>query len=111
PFGSFAPGSPALFCIACLLVVFACSRIRLIALCLLYPVLLLLLRLACTFEMIDPATEEVLATVAEGRKENVDLAVKAVREAFDNGPVGINDIIRYYIVCICNYHWLLGIKV
>nr|GEW48128.1 aldehyde dehydrogenase family 2 member C4-like [Tanacetum cinerariifolium] len=38
------------------------------------------------FETIDPATEEVLATVAEGRKENVDLAVKAAREAFDNGP-------------------------
>ncbi|GJY77519.1 aldehyde dehydrogenase family 2 member C4-like protein [Tanacetum coccineum] len=39
-----------------------------------------------TFETIDPASEEVLATVAEGRKENVDLAVKAAREAFDNGP-------------------------
>ncbi|KAF5776302.1 Aldehyde dehydrogenase 1 [Helianthus annuus] len=39
-----------------------------------------------TFETIDPATEEVLATVAEGRAEDVDLAVKAAREAFDNGP-------------------------
>ncbi|CAI9285925.1 unnamed protein product [Lactuca saligna] len=39
-----------------------------------------------TFETIDPATEEVLATVAEGREEDVDLAVKAAREAFDNGP-------------------------
>ncbi|KAI3775506.1 hypothetical protein L1987_50085 [Smallanthus sonchifolius] len=39
-----------------------------------------------TFETINPATEEVLATVAEGRKEDIDLAVKAAREAFDNGP-------------------------
>ncbi|KAK9060760.1 hypothetical protein SSX86_021466 [Deinandra increscens subsp. villosa] len=39
-----------------------------------------------TFEAINPATEQVLATVAEGREEDVDLAVKAAREAFDNGP-------------------------
>ncbi|KAL8242999.1 hypothetical protein R6Q59_013301 [Mikania micrantha] len=39
-----------------------------------------------TFETVNPSTEEVLATVAEGRKEDVDLAVKAAREAFDNGP-------------------------
>ncbi|GJU36578.1 aldehyde dehydrogenase family 2 member C4-like protein [Tanacetum coccineum] len=39
-----------------------------------------------TFNTIDPATEEVLATLAEGRKEDIDLAVKAAREAFDNGP-------------------------
>ncbi|KAI3711628.1 hypothetical protein L1987_70167 [Smallanthus sonchifolius] len=39
-----------------------------------------------TFKTIDPATEEVLATVVEGREEDVDLAVKAAREAFDNGP-------------------------
>ncbi|XP_071742310.1 aldehyde dehydrogenase 1 [Rutidosis leptorrhynchoides] len=39
-----------------------------------------------TFETINPTTEEVIAKVAEGRKEDVDLAVKAAREAFDNGP-------------------------
>ena len=39
-----------------------------------------------TFQTINPATEQVLARVAEGRKEDVDLAVKAAREAFDNGP-------------------------
>ncbi|KAK1417311.1 hypothetical protein QVD17_26437 [Tagetes erecta] len=39
-----------------------------------------------TFETINPATEEVLTSVAEGRKEDVDLAVKAAREAFDKGP-------------------------
>ncbi|WOG94393.1 hypothetical protein DCAR_0313688 [Daucus carota subsp. sativus] len=39
-----------------------------------------------TFETIDPRTEEVIAEVSEGSKEDVDLAVKAAREAFDNGP-------------------------
>ncbi|KAK6944990.1 Aldehyde dehydrogenase domain [Dillenia turbinata] len=39
-----------------------------------------------TFETIDPRTGEVLARVAEGGKEDVDLAVKAARNAFDHGP-------------------------
>ncbi|GAA0144653.1 hypothetical protein LIER_05043 [Lithospermum erythrorhizon] len=39
-----------------------------------------------TFETIDPRTEEVIARIAEGDKDDVDLAVKAAREAFDNGP-------------------------
>ena len=39
-----------------------------------------------TFETIDPRTEETIARIAEGAKEDVDLAVKAAREAFDNGP-------------------------
>ena len=39
-----------------------------------------------TFETINPATEEVIAQVAEGDAADVDLAVKAAREAFDNGP-------------------------
>ncbi|XP_031109326.1 aldehyde dehydrogenase family 2 member C4-like [Ipomoea triloba] len=39
-----------------------------------------------TFESIDPRNEEVIARVAEGDKEDVDLAVKAARHAFDNGP-------------------------
>lgn len=38
-----------------------------------------------TFETIDPRTGEALASVAEGDKEDVDLAVKAAREAFDHG--------------------------
>ncbi|XP_031096207.1 aldehyde dehydrogenase family 2 member C4-like isoform X2 [Ipomoea triloba] len=38
------------------------------------------------FETIDPRTGEVFAKVAEGDKEDVDLAVKAAREAFDHGP-------------------------
>jgi len=38
-----------------------------------------------TFEVIHPATEEVIAEVSEGDKEDVDLAVDAARDAFDNG--------------------------
>ncbi|KAG6726281.1 hypothetical protein I3842_02G073300 [Carya illinoinensis] len=39
-----------------------------------------------TFETIDPRTGEMIARVAEGDKEDVDLAVKAARQAFDHGP-------------------------
>src|SRR5262245_58701051 len=39
-----------------------------------------------TFETINPATEEVIAQVAEGDAADVDLAVDAAREAFDRGP-------------------------
>ncbi|RDX70942.1 Aldehyde dehydrogenase family 2 member C4, partial [Mucuna pruriens] len=39
-----------------------------------------------TFETIDPRTEEVTARVSEGDKEDIDIAVKAAREAFDSGP-------------------------
>jgi len=39
-----------------------------------------------TFETINPATEEVLAEVAEGDAADIDLAVKAARRAFDTGP-------------------------
>ena len=38
-----------------------------------------------TFETRDPATGELLATVAEGNAADIDLAVKAARRAFD-GP-------------------------
>jgi aldehyde dehydrogenase (NAD+) len=39
-----------------------------------------------TFDTINPATEEVIAQVAEGDAEDVDMAVAAAREAFENGP-------------------------
>ena len=39
-----------------------------------------------TFPTYNPATGEVLAQVAEGDREDIDLAVKAARNAFDNGP-------------------------
>ncbi|KAF5205373.1 Aldehyde dehydrogenase family 2 member c4 [Thalictrum thalictroides] len=38
-----------------------------------------------TFETIDPRTGETITRVAEGDKEDIDLAVKAARDAFDNG--------------------------
>ncbi|KAL5200569.1 hypothetical protein ABZP36_021772 [Zizania latifolia] len=38
-----------------------------------------------TFETRDPRTGDVIATVAEGDKADVDLAVAAAREAFDHG--------------------------
>ena len=39
-----------------------------------------------TFETINPATEEVIAEVAEGDHADIDLAVTAARKAFDTGP-------------------------
>ena len=39
-----------------------------------------------TFDTINPATEEVIAQVAEGDAADVDLAVKAARKAFESGP-------------------------
>jgi aldehyde dehydrogenase (NAD+) len=39
-----------------------------------------------TFETINPATEEVIAQVAEGDAADVELAVRAARKAFDEGP-------------------------
>ena len=38
-----------------------------------------------TFQTINPATEEVICEVAEGDKEDVDLAVHAARAAFESG--------------------------
>src|SRR5437762_7321580 len=39
-----------------------------------------------TFPSYDPSTGEVLATIAEGDRADIDLAVKAARKAFDSGP-------------------------
>lgn len=39
-----------------------------------------------TFAVINPATEEIIAYVAQGEKEDIDLAVRAARDAFDSGP-------------------------
>ncbi|MDH7797408.1 MULTISPECIES: aldehyde dehydrogenase family protein [unclassified Beijerinckia] len=39
-----------------------------------------------TFDVINPATEQVIARVAHGDKADVDLAVSAARKAFDGGP-------------------------
>ncbi len=39
-----------------------------------------------TFETINPATGEVITQIAQGDKEDVDLAVKSARKAFEEGP-------------------------
>ncbi len=39
-----------------------------------------------TFPTLDPATNDPLADVAAGTAEDVDLAVRAARRAFDEGP-------------------------
>ncbi|MCC7087417.1 MAG: aldehyde dehydrogenase family protein [Pirellulales bacterium] len=39
-----------------------------------------------TFETVNPATEEVIAEVAEGDAADIDAAVKAARRAFESGP-------------------------
>ncbi len=39
-----------------------------------------------TLQVISPATEEVLLTVPEASERDMDRAVAAAREAFDNGP-------------------------
>ena len=39
-----------------------------------------------TFDTVNPATEEVIAAVAEGDAADIDLAVQAARKAFDSGP-------------------------
>jgi len=39
-----------------------------------------------TFPSYDPSTGEVLAQVAEGDRQDIELAVKAARKAFESGP-------------------------
>lgn len=39
-----------------------------------------------TFETRNPATDEVIAKVAEGSKADIEKAVKAARKAFEDGP-------------------------
>lgn len=39
-----------------------------------------------TFETLDPATNEPIAEVADGAAADVDRAVRAARDAFDDGP-------------------------
>lgn len=39
-----------------------------------------------TFNTFNPATEELICEVAEGDKEDIDLAVHAARSAFESGP-------------------------
>ena len=51
----------------------------------------------------DPSTGHVLANVAEGDKDDVDLAVKAARDAFDHGkwprlPGSVIPLSRFFVL-------------
>ena len=39
-----------------------------------------------TFEVLDPSTNTVLTRVPKGGKEDINRAVKAARNVFENGP-------------------------
>jgi phenylacetaldehyde dehydrogenase len=39
-----------------------------------------------TFEVEDPATQEIIGHVPAGDKADIDLAVRAARKAFETGP-------------------------
>src|ERR1700751_2077937 len=39
-----------------------------------------------TFATVNPATGQTICQVAEGDKADIDLAVKAARKAFEDGP-------------------------
>ena len=52
-------------------------------------ILIFSINLSCpgkTFETRDPRSGDVIANIAEADKEDVDIAVKAARKAFDEGP-------------------------
>jgi len=49
-------------------------------------------RSGATFDNINPFTNERINRIAEGRKEDIDLAVAAAKEAFVNGPWGKMDV-------------------
>lgn len=44
-----------------------------------------------TFDTVNPATEDVIAQIAEGDKEDIDAAVEAARQALENGEWGSMD--------------------
>ena len=44
-----------------------------------------------TFDTLNPATEEVITSIAEGDSADIDLAVTAARKAFEDGPWGKTD--------------------
>jgi coniferyl-aldehyde dehydrogenase len=52
-----------------------------------------------TFDTLDPRTEEAITRVSEAQKEDVDLAVKAARAAFDHGPwPRMSGSVRNYLI-------------
>ncbi|MCP1311613.1 5-carboxymethyl-2-hydroxymuconate semialdehyde dehydrogenase [Paenibacillus tyrfis] len=54
-----------------------------------------------TFENISPFRNQVLNTVAEGFKEDIDLAVRAAKKAFEQGPwgkMGVAERMKYIVM-------------
>jgi 5-carboxymethyl-2-hydroxymuconic-semialdehyde dehydrogenase len=39
-----------------------------------------------TFDVLDPVSNQTYATAAAGQQADIDLAVAAAKDAFDNGP-------------------------
>lgn len=61
-------------------------------------------KLGSTFETIDPRTGDVIARISEGAKEDIDIAVKAAREAFDSGPwPRMSGVVCYSILYYFSY--------
>lgn len=73
-------------------------------------------KLGTTFETIDPRTGEVIARISEGAKEDIDIAVKAAREAFDSGPwprmSGFVSYLFFFFlsdwICFIHFHFPLN---
>jgi aldehyde dehydrogenase (NAD+) len=61
-----------------------------------------------TFPTYDPRTGEAIAHVAEGDAEDINRAVSAAREAFDNGPwpkmTAYVSISQVSLSCM-TFHW------
>lgn len=51
-----------------------------------------------TFDVIDPATEEVLCKVSAAQAEDVDIAVKSSRAAFENGWATMDPLERIALI-------------
>lgn len=51
-----------------------------------------------TFEVINPATEEVIATVSEAQAEDVDVAVRAAKKAFEGSWTKMEAVTRSEIL-------------
>ena len=86
-----------------------------------------------TFDVENPATGDIVAQVADGRKEDIDEAVKAARKAFESGPwkemsasergklvwkIGLRRVVSVWAVgrrmwcckgvCVCSLFWIVN---
>lgn len=61
-----------------------------------------------TFPTLDPRTGEVITHVAEGDAEDIDIAVKAARHAFDEGPwPRMSAYVRHIALCLNDSYSLM----